>query len=72
MSLIDKENVLAAQYMYVQRLDVLRSEVSRVVNQGLQLGQVYETEALSALDEIEDELEGINECLAVLNHMLWG
>ena len=71
MSLIDKENVLAAQYMYVQRIEFLRSEVTRIVQQGEQLGQANEAEAMSALDAIEEELEGIDECLELLKYMLW-
>lgn len=71
MSLIDKENVLAAQLMYVQRIEFLRSEVTRIVNRGIQLGSDYESETMVALDEIEKELEGIDECLALLNHLLW-
>ena len=69
--MIDKENVLAAQLMYVQRIELLRSEVDRIVKRGLQLGADYEDETMTALDEIEKELEGIDECLALLNHLLW-
>ena len=71
MPLIDKENILATQYMYVQRIEHLRTEVTRIVNRGLHLGEVYETETMFALDEIEKELEGIDECLEVLKHLLW-
>lgn len=71
MSLIDKENILTAQYMYVNRIEFLRSEVSRIVNQGLQLGKDYEEQTMSELDNIEEELQGIDECLEVLKHMLW-
>ena len=71
MSLVDKENVLAAQYMYVKRIEFLRSEVSRIVNRGTQLGEAYEAETMTALDEIEEELQGIDECLELLKHMLW-
>ena len=71
MPLIDKENILATQYMYVQRIEHLRTKVTRIVNRGLQLGEVYETETMFALDEIEKELEGIDECLEVLKHLLW-
>ena len=67
MSLIDKENVLAAQYMYLQRVDFLQSEISRIVNRGKQLGETYEIEAISALDEIEQELDGIDECLELID-----
>ncbi len=71
MSLVNKENVLAAQYMYVKRIEFLRSEVSRIINRGKQLGGAYESETLAALDEIEEELNGIDECLELLKHMLW-
>jgi len=71
MSLINKENVLAAQLMYVNRIEFLRSEVSRIVNRGIQLGEVYEAETMSALDVIEEELTGIDECLSLLKHLLW-
>jgi hypothetical protein len=70
MSLIDRNNVLSAQYMYFKRVEFLHSEVSRVVNRGIQLGQDYEAQTMSALDAIEEELEGINECLALLKHLL--
>jgi len=69
--MIDKENVLAAQYMYVKRIEFLRSEVSRIVNKGLQLGEAYEAQTMSELDSIEEELQGIDECLELLKHMLW-
>ncbi len=71
MSLIDKENVLAAQYMYIKRIEFLRSEVSRIVDKGIQLGQAYEMETMTALDKIDEELQGIDECLEVLKHLLW-
>ena len=71
MPLVDKENVLAAQLMYVDRIEFLRAEVSRVVNRGIQLGDDYEAETMFALDVIEDELKGIDDCLAVLKHLLW-
>jgi len=71
MTLIDKENVLAAQYMYIKRIEFLRSEVSRVVDRGVQLGQAYEVETMTALDKIDEELQGIDECLEVLKYLLW-
>ena len=71
MSLVDKENVITAQLMYVQRIEYLRSEVSRIVNKGRELGAEHEEEIMSALDQIEDELQGIDECLLVLKHLLW-
>jgi len=71
MPLIDKDNILATQYMYVQRIEYLRTEVTRIVNRGLQLGEVYETETMFALDEIEKELEYIDECLEILKYLLW-
>jgi archaellum component FlaC len=71
MTLIDKENVLTAQYMYVKRIEFLRSEVSRVVNRGIQLGEAYEEQTMSELDEIEEELQGIDECLELLKQLLW-
>jgi len=71
MSLVDKENLLTAQYMYVQRIEFLRSEITRLVNRGMQLGKEYEDETMAALDEIEEELQGIDECLELLKHMLW-
>jgi len=72
MSLIYRENVLTAQLMYLKRIEFLRSEVSRLVNKGEQLGQSSETEIMSALDEIENELEGIDECLELLKNLLRG
>ena len=71
MSLVDKENVITAQLMYVQRIEHLRSEVSRIVNKGMELGAEHEEEIMSELDQIEDELQGIDECLLVLKHLLW-
>jgi len=71
MSLVDKENLLTAQYMYVTRIEFLRSEITRLVNRGMQLGKEYEDETMAALDEIEEELQGIDECLELLKHMLW-
>jgi len=72
MSLIYRENVLTAQLMYLKRIEFLRSEVSRLVNKGEQLGQSSETEIMSALDEIENDLEGIDECLELLKNLLRG
>ena len=71
MSLVNKENVLTAQYMYLKRIEFLKAEVSRVVSRGIQLGQAYEEETMFALDEIEKELSGIDECLEILKHLLW-
>ena len=71
MSLFDKENVITAQYMYARRIEFLRSEVSRIVNRGKQLGEAHEAETMFALDEIERELNGIDECLELLKYMLW-
>lgn len=72
MSLIEKENVLAAQRMYAKRMEFLGSEIKRIVNHGTQVGQSQEAEIMSALDNIEEELEGIDECLDLLNRLLWG
>jgi hypothetical protein len=58
--------------MYLTRLEFLRSEVTRVVDRGLQLGKTHEEETMAALDEIEDELAGVEECIVLLNHLLWG
>ena len=69
--MIDKENILAAQFMYVQRIEVLQAEISTIVERGMQLGEAYEQETMSALDTIEEELDGINECLTLLNCLLW-
>jgi hypothetical protein len=69
--MIDKENILAAQFMYVQRIDVLQAEITKIVARGMQLGEDYEEETMSALDVIEEELDGIKECLTLLNGLLW-
>jgi hypothetical protein len=69
MSLVNKENLLAAQLMYLNRIEFLRREVNRVVNKGLQLGEAHEQTTMAALDEIEKELEGIDECLTLLKHL---
>lgn len=69
---LNKENILAAQDMYAARTRFLRSEVNRVVVQGIQLGDAYEGETMFALDDIEEELDGINECLTLLNYLLYG
>ena len=71
MSLIDKENILVAQYMYASRIDFLNAELSKVVNRGLELGKDHEIETMAALDELEEELKGIDECLELLRHLLW-
>lgn len=70
MSLVDKENILTAKHMYLQRIEFLQSEVQRLVNRGIQLGEDHEVETMAALDEVEEELNGINEGLDVLNHLL--
>ena len=69
MSLIAKENILTAQYMYYQRLEELRSEVRKVVEQGLALGEEYEGETAMALGEIEEEVCGVEECIHLLDHL---
>jgi len=69
--MIDKENILAAQFMYVQRIEVLQAEITKIVARGMQLGEAYEKETMSALDVIEEELDGIKECLSLLNRLLW-
>jgi len=70
MSLIAKENILTAQYMYYQRLEELRAKVRKVVQQGLSLGEEYEGETVMALGEIEEEVCGVEECIHLLNHLL--
>lgn len=68
--LINKENIITAHSMYMRRIEALHSEISKIGDTGLQLGKSYKAEALAALDEIENELEGIDECLAILKHLL--
>ncbi len=67
--LVEKQNVITAQHMYRERIRFLRSEVSRLVDRCIELGEDYESETMSALDEIEEELDGINECLVLLKHL---
>lgn len=69
MSLVNKENLLSAQHMYLNRVEALRLELNRVVKRGIQLGESHEQQTMAALDEIEKELEGISECLTVLKHL---
>lgn len=71
MSLIDKENILTAKYMYLKRIEFLQTEVRRLVKQGKKLGVTHEKKTMASLDEVEEELNGINEGLDVLNHLLW-
>ena len=70
MALIQLANIRAAQNMYSQRVDFLRTEVSRIVHYGEQLGEAYQTETMGALNEIENELDGIDECLELLRKMI--
>lgn len=70
MSLINKENLLAAQCMYKARLQFLQEEVQLVTQRGLALGEAHEAETMAALDAIEQELKGVDECLGVLKHLL--
>ena len=70
MPLIAKENILTAQYMYYQRLAELRSKVRQVVHQGMTLGEEYEGETAGTLSEIEEEVNGVEECIHLLNHLL--
>ena len=72
MTLTPRENLLTAYALYLERLEFLRSEVKRVVSRGLQLGEAYEDETMAALNEIEDELAGVEECVVLLNHLLRG
>ncbi len=70
MSLVDIENILAAKKMYLRRIEFLQGEIQRLVKRGLQLGEDREVETMAALDEVEEELNGINDGLGVLNHLL--
>lgn len=70
MSLVNKENLLAAQSLYMERLEVLKLEINRVVERGMRLGGKHEQKANVVLDEIEKEIEGIDECIGVLKHLL--
>ncbi len=72
MSLVHRENILAAKNMYLQRIEFLQGEIQRLVNRGIQLGQDHEVETMEALDDVEEELDGINDGLGVLNHLLKG
>ena len=70
MSLITEENILTAQYMYYQRLDVLKARVQQVVEQGLSWGEEHEEKTTAALNEIEEEVNGVEECIMLLNRLL--
>jgi len=72
VTLIPRENLLTAYSVYLQRLEFLKSEVTRTVNRGLQLGEAYEEETMAALDGIEEELVGVGECIVLLNQLLQG
>lgn len=70
MDLLNKENLLTAQYMYYQRLGDLKVEVQRLIRQGIALGEEWEEETLACLGALEEEVRGIEECIALLNHLL--
>ena len=61
---------MAAQDLYKERLEFLREEVKRVSKTGQHLGKDYEAESMAAVGWTEDEVEGIDECLKLLTHLL--
>ncbi len=61
---------MAAQNLYQDRLHFLRSEIKRVVKTGRHMGKEYEEETMEALDWIEEEVDGIDECLRMLYYLL--
>ena len=72
MITISKENIQAAQDLYVSRIKALKPEVEEIANRGRLLGQEYEQETMSALNELDKELDGLQEGLLVLQYLLRG
>ena len=64
------ENIHAAQTLYLSRLDALRPEVERIAARGRSLGPKHEKETMAALTVLDNELDGLQEGLAILSHLL--
>ena len=69
MPSVPQENLAAARHLYRKRIKTLQIAMTRVVEQGIFLGEAFESETMLALDEIEKEVDSIQECLCVLDHL---
>lgn len=61
-------NVLAAYRMYSKRLEELSNSIKSTVILGA-TGAISEDEALERMSLMEQEVEDIQECLMVLEHL---
>jgi hypothetical protein len=61
-------DIRCAQIMYAVRLRELHEQVRKLVEYAV-LDESYEEEALGILEELEREINGIGDCISVLEHL---
>jgi hypothetical protein len=67
---IPKENIIAAQVLYSARLRALAPEVKKIAARGRYLGPKYEQDTMDKLAVLDDELDGLQEGIVVLEYLL--
>lgn len=67
---IPKENIHAAHTLYSNRIKAIRPEVQEIAERGTRLGPEYEEEAMAELAALEEELDGLEEGIKILNFLL--
>lgn len=68
MSVNSRSNLKCAHRMYQTRLRELRVQVERLVAYA-SLDITYEEEALEILEKLEQEIDGIGDCISVLDYL---
>ncbi len=68
MPMVNYEGILAAQILYLRKLTSLKRRVSGIVKLG-QENSNLEKAAYDSLEEIEEEVTSIQECLKLLSYL---
>ncbi len=71
MSMVSSENILAAQILYLRKLTALKKRVSSIVKLGEENSNL-EQAAYESLEEIEEEVNRVQECLKLLAYLQRG
>ena len=70
MVYIPKENIHAARTLLLTRIHALYPEVQEIARRGFLLGPNHESEIIEALSVLDDELDGLEEGIVVLDSLL--
>ncbi len=68
MAVVRGVDIRCAQKMYGSRLRELREQVEKLVAYAV-LDASYEDEAMNILEELDREIDGIGDCITVLDHL---